>query len=95
MTDAQTQASVLLSRKKSTGLALLLCLVFGPLGMFYTTARGAIILICAAIALAIPTSGFASLAAIPISWIWGPVAASKHNQKIEREVGALSETATE
>jgi hypothetical protein len=66
-------------RRKSVGVAFVLTFFFGPLGMFYSTVSGAIIMLLASIVLVPLTAGVAGALAWPISIIWGCVAASRAN----------------
>lgn len=64
---------------KSVGIAFLLTFLFGPLGMFYSTITGAIIMIVVACVLVPLTIGFGVFLVWPASIIWGCVAASQSN----------------
>lgn len=68
---------------KSVAVALLLTILFGPLGMLYSTITGGIIMlvVCLAIlGLSVVTLGLASVLFVP-AWIvcivWGALAAAK------------------
>lgn len=67
--------AVVVINKKSVAAAFLLTLLFGPLGMFYSTVRGALIMLIVSIFLATATAG----ASLPLTWlvcmIWGCSAA--------------------
>jgi len=66
-------------RTKSPGVAFLLTFLFGPLGMFYSTVAGAIVMLVASLVLVPLTGGIAAFVVWPISIIWGCVAASRAN----------------
>jgi len=66
-------------RTKSVGVAFLLTFLFGPLGMFYSTVGGAIVMLLASLVLVPLTSGIGAFVAWPVSIIWGCVAASRAN----------------
>src|SRR5664280_1840845 len=66
-------------RTKSAGVAFLLTFLFGPLGMFYSTVAGAIVMLVASLVLVPLTGGIAAFVVWPISIIWGCVAASRAN----------------
>jgi hypothetical protein len=56
---------------KSPGLAVLLCLLFGPLGMLYTTVGGALVMLVIAVPLALLTGGLSLCLTQPICVLWG------------------------
>jgi len=83
---------------KSVGIAILVTVVFGPLGLFYATVRGALIVIAVSIAAAVlllttglsghgGTGTLLGLGSIlPIAWIvsfvWGVVAVNAYNARL-------------
>lgn len=67
---------------KSVGIAILLTIIFGPLGMLYSTIIGALIMLVATVIVAIITLGFGTLIMWPICIIWAALAASGHNRKL-------------
>lgn len=66
--------------RKSTILALVLCLFFGPFGMLYSTVTGAIVMLVLYLVLGILTAGIALAVLHPIAIIWGVWAAHRSNQ---------------
>ncbi len=81
---------------KSVGVAFLLTLFFGPLGMFYSTVDGALImtgaLVVGAVVVGLVTLGVGLLVWGPLIWIisiiWGCTAASEQSRPrvVQREV---------
>lgn len=69
-----------MAERKSTILALVLCLFFGPFGMLYSTVMGAIIMMILYVAIGIPTLGWGIAVLHPIAVIWGVWAAHRANQ---------------
>ena len=67
---------------KSVGIAILLCVIFGPLGMFYSTVMGAIIMLIVSLIVAVVTAGFGLFLTWPVSIIWGALAVKKYNQAL-------------
>lgn len=67
---------------KNVGAAIALALFFGPLGMFYSTIVGAIIMIIVSLVVGILTFGLGLLITIPLGAIWAGIAAHLHNKKI-------------
>jgi hypothetical protein len=63
-------------RGKSVGVAFLLTFLFGPLGMFYSTVGGALIMCLIAVLTSAGTAGAALFIVWPISILWGCLAAS-------------------
>ncbi len=68
------------NQNKSVGLAVVLALVFGPLGMFYSTVLGAVVMFFVNLIVAFVTLGIGLLITIPIGAIWAGFAASNQNQ---------------
>lgn len=69
---------------KSMGISIALTLFFGPLGMFYSTIAGAIIMIIIDVIVGIFTMGFGLLLTWPIQVIWAAIATSSYNKKLMR-----------
>src|SRR5258706_3162735 len=57
---------VMIVNQKSVGLALLLTFLFGPLGMFYSTVSGAVIMLIVSVVLAFITLGISAFITWPI-----------------------------
>jgi hypothetical protein len=68
---------------KSVGAALVLTFFFGPLGLFYVTVTGAVIMTVVSIVVAILTIGFGLIIMWVISMVWSAVVASKQHQEFE------------
>jgi hypothetical protein len=68
-----------MAQRKSTILALVLCLFFGPFGMLYSTVMGAIVMMILYLAIGIPTLGWGLAVLHPIAVIWGVWAAHESN----------------
>ncbi len=83
--DRQLKAQVLLSRKKSMGMALLLTLLFGPLGMFYSTVLGGVVMIVLTLVVGLPTMGLGLLLTWPIGLIWTAIAVKNQNDAIDQQ----------
>jgi len=67
---------------KSPGIAILLTILLGPLGMLYSTILGAVIMTLATLVVIIITYGLGLLITWPICIIWAAIAASNYNKKI-------------
>lgn len=68
---------------KSVGAAVLLGLLFGPLGMLYATIPGALVMMAISFIVAIATLGLGLLITTPICAIWAGMAASSHNKRLQ------------
>ncbi|WP_241503896.1 hypothetical protein [Ferruginivarius sediminum] len=84
--DSQLRAQVLLSNKKSQGIAFLLTLLFGPLGMIYATVVGAIVMFIVNVAVVILTFGLGFLLTWPIMLAWTYFAIRGKNEAIDQQV---------
>jgi hypothetical protein len=81
--DAQTTKQVVVvSSTKSVGISIILTFLFGPLGMFYSTISGAVIMCVLSIIVALFTAGIGLIVTWPISIIWGALAASSYNKSL-------------
>ena len=69
---------------KSMGISIALTLFFGPLGMFYSTIAGAIIMIILDVIVGIFTLGIGLLFTWPIQVIWAAIATNSYNKKLMR-----------
>lgn len=80
---AQPAGQVLVvSSTKSVGIAILLTVLFGPLGMLYSTVLGAVVMIIVSVVTALLTFGLGLLVTWPVCVIWGAAAATSHNKKL-------------
>lgn len=91
ITQQQSQPRVVVTKStKSVGTAVFLVVIFGPLGMFYSTIGGAIIMTIVApiIFVLLLISGnigsliFAATIYYPVCMIWAGSAASNYNKRI-------------
>lgn len=80
---------VVVTSTKSVGISILLTLIFGPIGMFYSTVKGAIIWLILAIILsigALASNPALLLIILPMMWfvslIWGAMAVKAYNKKL-------------
>jgi hypothetical protein len=76
---------------KSVGAALVLTFFFGPLGLFYITVPGALILTVVAIVVAFLTLGLGLIFIWVIAMVWSAVVASRQHQEFEAwKIGRLA-----
>ena len=80
---AENQTSVIVTRSpKSQGIGLILTLLFGPLGLFYGSTIGGIIMTIIAIPVAIFTMGFGMIAINLICCVWSLISVSSYNKNL-------------
>ena len=82
MVTEQTRQVVVVTPTKSAGVAILLTVLFGPLGMFYSTIAGAIVMIVVSLLVGVVTLGIGLLLTWPVCIVWAAMAASSHNKKL-------------
>lgn len=82
MANEQGRQIIVAVSPKNVGVAIILTVLFGPLGMFYSTVIGAIVMIVLSVIVGILTFGFGFLFTWPVCIIWGATAASAHNKKL-------------
>ena len=77
--ENQTQIIV---TQKSMGVTILLTILFGPLGMFYSTIIGGIVMLILSAIVAFFTLGLGLLITWPICIIWAALATNNYNKKL-------------
>ena len=75
------QAALLMNRK-STGMAVLLAFLFGPLGLFYASVVGGVVMLLFGGVIIVFTAGIGAILVWPICMIWAAIATSAHNKRI-------------
>lgn len=76
---------------KSVGVGLLLTFFFGPLGLFYSSTVGGIVMLLVSIFFGGATMGAGLLLTWPACMIWGAIAASNHNSAIMARAQSMSQ----
>lgn len=69
---------------KSVGAALALTFLFGPLGLFYTSAAAAVAMILVGASVGFLTLGFGLILVWPATMVWAAVDASRMHQNYQR-----------
>ncbi len=82
MTDQNVQKIVVVQSTKNVGVAVILALFFGPLGLLYSSVMAAVIMFFVTLVIGLITLGFGLLLTNPICAVWGGLAASSHNKKL-------------
>lgn len=67
---------------KSMGIAILLTVLFGPLGLLYSTVKGGIIMIVVGIVVGVLTLGLGALITWPVAIVWSYIATKKYNEQL-------------
>ena len=85
MTEQQNpiQQTIVVGSKKSMGIALILTILFGPLGLLYASVGGGLFLLAFAIVGGFFTVGMLAIVAWVWSIIWAMFAVSSHNKKFK------------
>jgi hypothetical protein len=82
MNDTSQKQIIIVKSEKSVGLACALAFFFGPIGLLYSTPKGAIIMFFVNCFVGLFTLGFGLILTWPICAVWGWNAASKHNKQL-------------
>lgn len=86
MAGDMNQKSIIVNPGKSVFASLILTFFFGPLGMFYSTIPGALIMLIFYILVGIVTLGLGLVILHPITMIWGAMAVSSYNRRIMKNI---------
>jgi hypothetical protein len=78
----QNRHSVVTIPTKRMSVALLLTFIFGPIGMFYSTIAGAIIMLVISLVIGISFFDVELLIIWPIQLIWTAIAINSYNKRI-------------
>lgn len=78
----QSSRPLIVMPLKSVGISIILTIFFGPLGMFYSTIKGGIIMLIISFFFGLITMGYGLIILWPICIIWGAMATDKHNKEL-------------
>ncbi len=67
---------------KSVGLAVLLALFLGPLGLLYSSVKGGVIMFVVTLVIAIFTAGLGLIVCLPVCGVIAYLAAKGHNERL-------------
>ena len=81
MANEQPQR-VVVTPTKSMGISIILTVLFGPLGMLYSTIWGGIIMFVISAIVGLLTLGLGLIITWPVCIIWAAVATSSYNKKL-------------
>lgn len=82
MADQTATNPIVVTQTKSMGMAVLLTVLFGPIGMLYSTIGGGILMIIISAIVAALTMGFGLLVTWPICIIWAALAVKGYNNRL-------------
>ena len=83
----QRPQAIIVKSTKNVGLAAGLALFFGPLGMCYSTLKGALVMFLVNVVVGFLTLGIGCLVTLPVCAIWAYMAAKKYNEELYAELG--------
>ena len=83
----ETHKTIVVAQKKSMGIALILTIMFGPLGLLYASVGGGLLLIVFGLVVGFFTLGVGAVLAWGLSIIWAIFAVAGHNGKIAKMTG--------
>lgn len=70
------------TQTKNMGVAIILTVLFGPLGMFYSTIVGAVVMSILSAIIGLLTAGLGLVITWPICVVWAAIATSNYNKKL-------------
>ncbi len=76
---------IIVKTQKSVGVAILLTILFGPLGMFYSTTTGGVVMLLITVVFGLITLGFSLFITWPICVIWAAISANDSNNSISAQ----------
>ena len=80
--ENQQPERVIVTPTKNMGTSIILTILFGPLGMLYSTIWGGVIMFIISAIVGILTIGLGLIITWPICVIWAAVATSSYNKKL-------------
>ena len=85
-TFAEKATPVVVMPTKSMGISILLTLFFGPLGLFYSSIIGGVVMLILSIIVGILTAGLGLIITQIGCVIWGAVSTNSYNKKLVAKV---------
>lgn len=82
MSQQPIQRSLVVVPTKNVGVAIILTVFFGPIGMLYSTIAGAAVMFVANLLAIFLTAGIGLIVTWPVGIVWAAMAANGHNQKL-------------
>ena len=82
--SASQQTIVVVSKQKSSAVAVILTLFFGPLGLLYSSVIGGIVMVILGAIIGVVTLGFGLIVVWPACIVWAIVAVNIANKKQDK-----------
>lgn len=82
METQNQKQTVVVKTEKSMGITILLTILFGPLGMFYSTVTGAIVMIIVSGLVGVFTLGLGLIVTWPVCIIWAAISTNNYNKNL-------------
>lgn len=82
MVTDQSRQVVVTSPTKNMGTSIILTVLFGPLGMLYSTMLGGLVMLVVSVVVGFVTLGLGLFVTWPICIIWAAMATSNYNKKL-------------
>ncbi len=86
----QPPVVVVVRAQKNVGVAIILAILFGPLGLLYASVTGGMLMFVLSVVVAIATMGVGLL----LTWLlcipWAYIAATGYNARLDAEPGGAS-----
>lgn len=82
MNQPHVPQKIVVTSTKSMGISIILTVLFGPLGLFYSTIVGGIVMLIINLVVGFLTAGIGLLITWPICIIWGAVAVKSYNEAV-------------
>lgn len=80
MSQSHVPQKIVVTSTKSMGISIILTVLFGPIGLFYSTIVGGIVMLLINLVVGFLTAGIGLLITWPICIIWGAVAVKSYNE---------------
>ncbi|MBG0775538.1 MAG: hypothetical protein H0S85_03790 [Desulfovibrionaceae bacterium] len=84
----QQRQVIVVKSPKSVGISLILTFLLGPLGMFYSTILGGLIMSALTVVLGVLTLGISWWLTWPVCMLWGALAVGAYNRRLAAEATA-------
>ena len=81
---------LVVGQEKSVAASIVLTFFFGPLGMFYSTVTGALVMLFAGTAFVVLTLGLGIIVVFPGSIVWAALAANSHNTRLRMQLHQMN-----
>lgn len=87
--EPQMVQVVVAKSEKSMGLAVVLAAIFGPLGLFYSSIIGGLIMLPVSVLVGVLTLGIGFLFTWPVCILWAYLSTKRYNAKLTADTVAM------